>query len=332
EEEVHFQEETLVVEDDYKLCPVGQCLTDSVVNFLYLQNTMVDLWQPIGGIFILDLGEKRYLFQFFYEMDKNRVLKGIPSFFNNHLLLMHKIQLGENPLLVALLSNEFWVQVHDLPPGLMSATMAHQFYSFLGTFLEYDTIMPTRGVQRFMRIKVQLDVSLPLKRRKKIMMGKDRVFYARIQYEKLSLFCFMCGKLGHGESFCPIRVWIDPSKIIFGWDISLRAVVNRRTTVVSRWLLKSDRLIYKILDKEGGEHGRNIQDKHIVDCGLETRGVNVVGPMRLTSNGDEGPLMTMKGKKRQHLVGEPSLIFNEDKGRDLNEKSASSVIQSNRMR
>ncbi|MBA0602545.1 hypothetical protein Gorai_002723 [Gossypium raimondii] len=169
------------------------------------------------------------------------------------------------------------------------------------------------------------------------------------------------------KSFCPIRVWIDPSKIIFGWDISLHAVVNRRTAVVSRWLLKSDRSIYKILDKEGGEHGRNIQDgggmwsnwrdnkgklypnhnhiplgpiimpstrdhkKHIVDCGLETRGVNVVGPMCLTSNGDEGPLMTMEGKKRQHLVGEPSLIFNEDKGRDLNEKSDSFVIQSTRM-
>ncbi|MBA0783091.1 hypothetical protein Gotri_000862 [Gossypium trilobum] len=278
-EEVHFQEETPVVEDDCKWCLVGRCLTDSVVNFLYLNIIMADLWHPIGGIFILDLGEN----------------------------------------------------------------------SFLGTFLEYDTIMPTRGVQRFTRIKVRLDVSLPLKRRKKIMVGKDRVFYACIQYEKLSLFCFMCGKLGHGESFCPIRVWIDPSKIIFGWDISLRAVVNRRTAIVSQWLLKSDRSIYKILDKEGGEHGRNIQDgggmwsnwrdnmgklypnpnhiplgpiimsptrdhkKHIVDCGLETRGVNVIGPMRLTSNGDEGPLMTMEGKKRQHLVREPSLIFNEDK-------------------
>ncbi|MBA0874429.1 hypothetical protein Goshw_016622 [Gossypium schwendimanii] len=49
EEEVHFQEETLVVEDDYKLCLVGRCLTDSVVNFLYLQNTMADLWNQLEG-------------------------------------------------------------------------------------------------------------------------------------------------------------------------------------------------------------------------------------------------------------------------------------------
>ncbi|MFQ6671650.1 hypothetical protein Gotur_036118, partial [Gossypium turneri] len=55
EEELHFQEETLVVKDDYKWCLVGRCLTDSVVNFLYLQNTMADLWHPIRGIFILDL-------------------------------------------------------------------------------------------------------------------------------------------------------------------------------------------------------------------------------------------------------------------------------------
>ncbi|MBA0753035.1 hypothetical protein Gogos_022085 [Gossypium gossypioides] len=57
------------------------------------------------------------------------------------------------------------------------------------------------------------------------------VVYARFKYEKLSLFCFICGKLGHGESYCPFRLTIDSSKIVFGWDLSLRAVVRRRNMV-----------------------------------------------------------------------------------------------------
>lgn len=80
---------------------------------------------------------------------------------------------------IPLSSLEFWVQIHDLPPGLMSATMTMQFGNFLGTFIEYDTTMPTLGIQNFLRIKVKVDVNQPLKRRKKIIIGNDRVFYAR---------------------------------------------------------------------------------------------------------------------------------------------------------
>ncbi|MBA0577582.1 hypothetical protein Golob_027778 [Gossypium lobatum] len=58
------------------------------------------------------------------------------------------------------------------------------------------------------------------------MFGKSLVVYARFKYEKLSLFCFICGRLGHWESFCPFRLQVEPSKITFGWDLSLRAAGN----------------------------------------------------------------------------------------------------------
>ncbi|KAK5785859.1 hypothetical protein PVK06_040480 [Gossypium arboreum] len=61
-----------------------------------------------------------------------------------------------------------------------------------------------------------------LNKKKKIILG-DRTYYARFQYEKLSLFCFICGRLGHGESFFPVRVKVDLTQIVFGWDITLRA-------------------------------------------------------------------------------------------------------------
>lgn len=98
----------------------------------------------------------------------------------------------------------------------MSESMAKQFGNFLGSFLEYDFDVPTLGLQKYMRIKVELDVNQQLKRREKIIIGTNRIFYARFQYKKLNLFCFLCGKLGHGESFCPLRVRMDPSKVVFG--------------------------------------------------------------------------------------------------------------------
>ncbi|TYH63316.1 hypothetical protein ES332_D07G183300v1 [Gossypium tomentosum] len=57
EEEEAFQEEVTEVKEDFLFCLVGSCLTDSVVHFSSLRNTMADLWHPIGGITITDLGE-----------------------------------------------------------------------------------------------------------------------------------------------------------------------------------------------------------------------------------------------------------------------------------
>ncbi|MBA0789556.1 hypothetical protein Gotri_025506, partial [Gossypium trilobum] len=201
---------------------------------------MADIWHPIGGICITDLGEKWYLFQFFNEVDIARVLVGTPWFFNNHLLILKRITYGENSATLELNSTEFWVQVHDLPPGLMSEQLAKQLGNFCGGFIGYDSATLASGSKKYMRVRVCLDVVVSLKRKKKIQIGTAMTAYARFKYEKLSLFCFICGILGHGESFCPLRLRIEPSKIVFGWVLSLRAVVGRRNLEVSRWLREAD--------------------------------------------------------------------------------------------
>ncbi|PPS17002.1 hypothetical protein GOBAR_AA03582 [Gossypium barbadense] len=187
EEEEPFQEDPKNSTNDLKFCLVGSCLTDSVVHFSSLRNTLANLWHPIRGIAIMDLGDKRWS-------------------------LHHTL---------------FWVQIHDLSPGLMSKTMARRFGAFLGEFLDYDTRIPSMGVQRFMQVRVRINVQLPLRRKKKVLLG-ERFYYARFQYEKLSLFCFICGKLGHEESFYPVRVRVDLTTIIFGWDITLGHLSRRR--------------------------------------------------------------------------------------------------------
>ncbi|KAH1120938.1 hypothetical protein J1N35_004098 [Gossypium stocksii] len=206
-----------VVNDySYPFCLVGRCLTDSVVHFPALRNTMADLWHPIGGICITNIRNK------------------------SHLLVLQRVQSGENPSVLDLNHTEFWVQIHELPAGMMCEPMAKQLGNFLGTFLEYDTAVSVLSQPAYMRIRVRLNVSAPLKRKKKIHLGNDVYAYVQFKYEKLSLFCFICGKLGHGESFYPFRLKIESGKISFGWDLSLRAVSRRRAMVVSRWLREAD--------------------------------------------------------------------------------------------
>ncbi|KAH1047370.1 hypothetical protein J1N35_038154 [Gossypium stocksii] len=188
--------------------------------------------------------------------------------------------------------------------------MAKQFGDFLGEFLEYDTSIPTLGQKNFMRICVRLDVSTPLKWKKKIQIGKAIIVYARFKYEKFSLFFFICGKLGHGESYCPFRLRIKPSKIVFGWDISLRVVARQRNTVI---FIK------------GHDNWRNMGTGDLNGNRFEG------GLANLMLEEENDPIINLEGKKRQRIVkGSPALLGNSAEGVSFN-LTACSTEQSSHM-
>ncbi|MBA0664005.1 hypothetical protein Goklo_004081, partial [Gossypium klotzschianum] len=126
--------------------------------------------------------------------------KGLPWTFNNHLLILCKLKRGEDPLKIPLVFVPFWVQIHDVPVGLFSENLAIQLGNFIGVFLEYDASNLGKENRNYMRIRVQIDVRKPLRRKKqaRMMMGVDI--------------------------------------IEMGWDLSLRAPSRRALAMNSIWL------------------------------------------------------------------------------------------------
>ncbi|MBA0732895.1 hypothetical protein Gogos_016957, partial [Gossypium gossypioides] len=60
-----------------------------------MRNTMANIWHPLGGVEISDLGEKRFLFRFYHELDIDKVEKGAPWTLNSHLLIFHRLRENE---------------------------------------------------------------------------------------------------------------------------------------------------------------------------------------------------------------------------------------------
>ncbi|KAL8511942.1 hypothetical protein ACS0TY_018417 [Phlomoides rotata] len=88
-----------------------------------------------------------------------------------------------------------------------------------------------------MRIYVDIDVNQPLKRWKNINMGNGESSLAKFKYEKLYVFCFICGKLDHTESLCDKLYDVDGTTVDKGWGHWLKAVDHRGTTSLgNRWL------------------------------------------------------------------------------------------------
>ncbi|MBA0850993.1 hypothetical protein Goshw_010900 [Gossypium schwendimanii] len=93
-----------------------------------MRTVMANLWHPLGGVSITDVGEKRFVFQFYCEMDFDRVVK------------------------------EFWVQIYNLPHGFFTEAIAKQFGDFIGVFVDYDVKAITAGLRNYMLIRVKVDI------------------------------------------------------------------------------------------------------------------------------------------------------------------------------
>lgn len=68
--------------------------------------------------------------------------------------------------------------------------------------MEYDGTNKGSVWLNYMRIRVELDVSKPLKRKENIKLANGLSKSMDFKYERLHLFYFICGMIDHTESFC----------------------------------------------------------------------------------------------------------------------------------
>ncbi|KAL8544615.1 hypothetical protein ACS0TY_005006 [Phlomoides rotata] len=196
--------ENLAAAETPEFCLVGRFLTDQPINFSLMKSRMASIWRPKKGLYVKDIEEGRYVFQFFHRVDVKCVEDGSPWSFGTYLLLLHRLDKGDHPLQVPLLWVNFWVHVCDLPLGFFSERIGQQLGDFMGRFVEYDESNRSSNWRSFMRIKVLVDVTKALKRGKCIKKADGSVFVVSFKYEKLNQFYFVCDRLGHTENFCEV--------------------------------------------------------------------------------------------------------------------------------
>lgn len=108
---------------------------------------------------------------------------------------------------------------------------------FFGTFVHYDAKNNSSIWREYMRIRIKMDVRIPIKRKKKIVRKDKSEVIVTCKYEKLGDFCFICGMLSHTERFCRKKLEGSEGEISKEWGQWLRAPPRKMTGGNrSKWL------------------------------------------------------------------------------------------------
>ena len=225
----------------YDLCLVGTFVTDRPINFRIMKHRLASLWRPGRGMFVQDLGNKLILFKFYHHHDVRWVMEGGPWTFDNHLLVLHELQPGEDPTEVPLYFVPFWVQINNLPTCFFTETVGKALANHVGNFLSYDEKNKKTADRPYLRVRSMVDIRNPLKKSKKVKKPGSDWITCSFQYEKLSSFCFICGLIGHIDRHCEKFFQTPEEEIVLAWDISLRAPNKRLSNLGGeRWLREED--------------------------------------------------------------------------------------------
>ncbi|CAL9013385.1 unnamed protein product, partial [Prunus brigantina] len=186
---------------------------------------MVKIWSTAREVVVKDIVETLFLFIFATEADRQKVLRGGPWNFDKALVLLETPDGSVAPSKMILNYADFWVQVHNVPLSCMSTNMGRQIGNSFGRCLDVMEGMDGECLGKFLRIRVSVDVSKPLRRGKKMLLPSGNNVFVEFRYERLPEFCFCCGRMGHVFKVCsfvdqvskqaddkPYGIWLKATK------------------------------------------------------------------------------------------------------------------------
>lgn len=204
------EEETIEISDEGRRVEIESCMLSLIGRFLTCKpfnkraakNTLKKAWGLENGVQIVEVGANLFQFKFNNEFDLERILNGGPWSFDNQLLMLTKWQKGMKADNVRLNHASLWVQIWGAPFDMISTRVASEVGRRLGEVVEVERQRKQEERNQFMRVKVALPISKPLRRGGFIAGSEGVRSWVTYKYERLPLFCHFCGILGHDLRHC----------------------------------------------------------------------------------------------------------------------------------
>ncbi|KAK9990738.1 hypothetical protein SO802_025723 [Lithocarpus litseifolius] len=173
------------------------------VNLEAIAKTFRTLWHTKHRFEVSEVGDNRLLFAFKMVEDVEKVLLGEPWSFDRHIVVFQRYDTSTPIEELEFNKVSFWIQIHNLPYSLLTTDVAISLGEFIGkVFIPKDTAEMRGG--NFMRVRVNINISEPLCRGKRVMFDEHNDGWVSFMYERLPNICYWCGHLTHDDKDCGI--------------------------------------------------------------------------------------------------------------------------------
>ncbi|KAF3450405.1 hypothetical protein FNV43_RR06486 [Rhamnella rubrinervis] len=179
-----------------------------------LKELIPKVWKLKSEVKIEKLGENIFKFTFDNKRDKDYIFGQRPwSFDGSHLILKERseyLSLQE----VDFTTTTFYFQIHGLPPAYLHQDAAFQIGDQIGTVILSSVTPRCVVANRFMRIRVDIAIRNPIPVGYFMERDQGEDLWVQFKYERLSDFCYKCGRLDHITGRCTLKepVMIEDEK------------------------------------------------------------------------------------------------------------------------
>ncbi|KAH7834805.1 hypothetical protein Vadar_019912 [Vaccinium darrowii] len=240
ESELFLEDLTESEEPFSDLCLFGKILAQRHLNKQGVSNILNLAWKTKESFTISPWKDNLYLFRFKSSSDKETILRKGPWSVMNNLLVLKEFQKGSTVEEMDFSLCPFWIQVHGLPISCLTKSNAIKIGKQFADFLEVDGMEENGGLilsRSFLRIRVLVDTAKPLLRgffHKRTNEGAARTtdsVWINFKYERLSDFCFQCGRLGHEKGSCKLPPVVPTGGPSYGHELKTASLRDLKPTI-----------------------------------------------------------------------------------------------------
>lgn len=181
----------------WKRCMIVKVLGRNV-SIAVLNRKLRELWNPKGGMYVMDLPRQFFMIRFAEDEDHMTALTGGPWRAFGSYLMVKAWSPEFDPLRDEITTTPVWVRISNLPVNFYHRSILMGIAKGLGNPIKADATTLNFERARFARVCVEVNLKKPLKGT--VMINGERYYVA---YEGLSNICSLCGLYGHLVHACP---------------------------------------------------------------------------------------------------------------------------------
>ena len=160
----------------------------------------------MNGFKVHNVGDHILLFVFDNKKEIEKIFTSEPWSFDKHLVVLQRFENNSPICELSFTWTSFWVQIYDIPFHYMNQRVAEDICAVIGV-VDRTTSTDEMEGGSFMRVRILIDISLPLCRGRVLSLEDGGEVWVNFKYERLPNICYWCRCLTHNDRDC--EVWIN---------------------------------------------------------------------------------------------------------------------------